>query len=153
VLDVEGNESINDAVIIIENGLIKQLGKSGTIKVPPSAMVIHAEGKTILPGLWDMHAHFEQAEWGPAYLAAGVTTVRDCANEFGYINAIKTAIDSHKGIGPFILKAGVVDGLGPAGVGIVRAATKDEAIKVVDMYKDSGFVQIKIYSSVSPAVV
>ena len=33
------------------------------------ARVIQAEGKTVLPGLWDMHAHFQQAEWGPAYLA------------------------------------------------------------------------------------
>ena len=57
-----------------------------------------------------MHSHFEQAEWGPAYLAAGVTTVRDCGNEFEYINAIKAAIDSHKGVGPHILKAGIIDG-------------------------------------------
>jgi imidazolonepropionase-like amidohydrolase len=153
VVDVEGNEPMDNAVIIIENGLIKQVGKAGTAKIPTNATVIHAEGKTILPGLWDMHAHFEQAEWGPAYLAAGVTTVRDCANEFGYINAIKSAIDSHKGIGPFIIKAGVIDGPGPAGVGIVRAATKDEAIRDVKMYKDNGFAQIKIYSSVTPEIV
>ena len=106
-----------------------------------------------MPGLWDMHSHFEQAEWGPAYLAAGVTTVRDCGNEFGYINAIKQAIDSHKGVGPFIIKAGIVDGPGAKGLGIVRAATPEEAIQVVHMYKDSGFAQIKIYSSVKPAIV
>jgi imidazolonepropionase-like amidohydrolase len=153
LLDVEGNDPMDNSVIIVENGLIKEVGKSGTIKIPASATVIHAEGKTILPGLWDMHAHFEQAEWGPAYLAAGVTTVRDCANEFGYINAIKSAIDSHKGVGPFIIKAGVIDGPGPAGVGIVRATTKEEAIKDVDMYKENGFAQIKIYSSVTPDIV
>ena len=153
LVDVEGNESISNSVIIIENGLIKQVAKAGAIKIPAKAIVIHAEGKTILPGLWDMHAHFEQAEWGPAYLAAGVTTVRDCANEFGYINSIKLAIDSHKGIGPFIIKAGIIDGPGPAGVGIVRATTKEEAIKDIDMYKDSGFAQIKIYSSVTPDIV
>jgi len=153
IVDVEGGEPIDNSVIIIEHGLIKQVGRSGAIKIPANATVIHAEGKTILPGLWDMHAHFEQAEWGPAYLAAGVTTVRDCGNEFGYINAIKSAIDSHRGVGPFIIKAGVIDGPGPAGLGIVRAATKEEAIKVVDTYKDSGFAQIKIYSSVTPDIV
>ncbi|TMI72036.1 MAG: hypothetical protein E6H09_10935 [Bacteroidetes bacterium] len=100
-----------------------------------------------------MHSHFEQAEWGPAYLAAGVTTVRDCGNEFGYINAIKTSIDSHNGVGPNILKAGIVDGPGDKGLGIVRATTEEEAIRVVNMYKNNGFVQIKIYSSVKPAIV
>ena len=80
--------------------------------LPADAFIIDAEGKTILPGLWDMHSHFEQAEWGPAYFAGGVTTVRDCGNEFGYINAIQKAIDDGKGIGPHILKAGIIDGKG-----------------------------------------
>jgi imidazolonepropionase-like amidohydrolase len=153
IIDVEGNSSIGNSVIIIENGLIKEVGKASAIKIPSNATIIHAEGKTILPGLWDMHSHFEQAEWGPAYLAAGVTTVRDCGNEFGYINSIKSAIDAHKGVGPFILKAGIIDGPGPAGLGVVRATTKEEAVKAVDMYKDNGFAQIKIYSSVAPAIV
>ncbi|MEO7983704.1 MAG: amidohydrolase family protein [Bacteroidota bacterium] len=153
LVDVEGGQPISNSVIIIENGLVKQIGNTGSVSIPAKATVIHAEGKTILPGLWDMHAHFEQAEWGPAYLAAGVTTVRDCGNEFGYINAIKGAIDAHKGIGPNILKAGIIDGPGPLGLGIIRASTKEEAIRAVNMYKDNGFVQIKIYSSVTPAIV
>jgi imidazolonepropionase-like amidohydrolase len=153
VVDVEGNASIDNAVVIIENGLIRELGKAGSIPIPKNAKVIHAEGKTILPGLWDMHAHFQEAEWGPTYLASGVTTVRDCGNEFEYINTIKTAIDSGKGIGPFILKAGLIDGPGPTGLGIVRAATPEEAVRAVRMYKDNGYAQIKIYSAVQPAIV
>jgi imidazolonepropionase-like amidohydrolase len=153
VIDVEGGENIIDAIIIIENGLLKHVGKNGSIQPPANAILINAKGKTILPGLWDMHAHFQQAEWGPAYLAAGVTTVRDCGNEFEYINSIKAAIDGHQGVGPLILKAGIIDGPGAMGLGIVRATTKDEAIKAVRMYKDNGFAQIKIYSSVTPAIV
>ena len=153
MIDVEKNESISNSVIIIENGLIKQIGRAGSISIPANATIIKAQGKTILPGLWDMHAHFQQAEWGPAYLAAGVTTVRDCGNEFGYINAIKFAIDSNKGIGPLIIKAGIIDGSGPLGLGVVRATTKDEAIRTVNMYKNNGFAQIKIYSSVTPDIV
>ena len=153
LIDVEGGENINNATIIVEKGLIKQVGRSADIKVPAGATVINAKGKTIVPGLWDMHAHFQQAEWGPSYLAAGVTTVRDCGNEYEYINAIKDAIDSHKGVGPLILKAGIVDGPGPMGLGIVKAATKEDAVNVVNMYKNNGFVQIKIYSSVKPDIV
>ena len=129
VIDVEGNQNINNAAIIIENGIITKLGTSANTAVPANATIIRADGKTILPGLWDMHAHFQQAEWGPAYLAAGVTTVRDCGNEYDYINAIKSAIDSHAGVGPLILKAGIVDGPGAMALGIVRATTKEEAIK------------------------
>jgi len=153
LVDVESGEHLNNATIVIENGVIKQLGQTGTVVIPAAASIIHAEGKTVVPGLWDMHAHFEQAEWGPAYLAAGTTTVRDCGNEFVYINAIKQAIDSHKGVGPLILKAGIIDGPGAFGLGIVRASTAQEAVAAVRMYKESGFAQIKIYSSVKPAIV
>jgi imidazolonepropionase-like amidohydrolase len=153
LIDVATGASIDNAVILLEGGLIKATGRSGELAIPKDYTVIHAEGKTILPGLWDMHAHFEQAEWGPAYLAAGVTTVRDCGNEFEYINAIQGAIDGGKGIGPHILKAGIVDGPGAMGLGIIRASTPAEAVAVVKKYKDNGFVQIKIYSSITPEVL
>ncbi|TWJ02520.1 imidazolonepropionase-like amidohydrolase [Mucilaginibacter frigoritolerans] len=153
LVDVVNQKTIPDAVVLEENGVITQVGKVGGVTIPKGAKIIDTKGKTILPGLWDMHAHFEQAEWGPAYLAAGVTTVRDCGNEFEYINAVKKAIDDGKGIGPLILKAGIIDGKGPYGLGVIQADTKEEAIKAVDRYKENGFVQIKIYSSVKPAIV
>ncbi|HEY4197792.1 MAG TPA: hypothetical protein VGM63_19765, partial [Mucilaginibacter sp.] len=80
VVDVVNEKTIPDAVVLIENGIIKKVGKKGDVSIPAVAKIIDAKGKQLLPGLWDMHAHFEQAEWGPAYLAAGVTTVRDCGN-------------------------------------------------------------------------
>ncbi|MDR3696614.1 amidohydrolase family protein [Mucilaginibacter sp.] len=153
LVDVVNATTIPNSVVLIENGYIKKVGKVGEIKIPSIAKIIDAKGKTVIPGLWDMHAHFEQAEWGPAYLAVGATTVRDCGNEFDYINAIKKAIDGGKGIGPEILKAGIIDGKGQYALGIIQADTKEEAIKEVDRYYDNGFIQIKIYSSVKPAIV
>ncbi|MDB5134623.1 MAG: amidohydrolase family protein [Mucilaginibacter sp.] len=153
VIDVVNEKTIPDAVVLIENGIIKKIGKNGDVNIPAGAKIIDAKGKVLLPGLWDMHAHFGQAEWGPAYLAAGVTTVRDCGNEFNFINSIKDAIDQGKGLGPEILKAGIIDGKGQYALGIIQADTKVEAIKAVDRYKENGFVQIKIYSSVKPAIV
>ena len=153
LIDVVKSISTPNTTVIIEDGKIKDVGDVSSIKIPANAFIIDAKGKTILPGLWDMHSHFEQAEWGPAYLAAGVTTVRDCGNEFGYINAIQKAIDDGSGIGPHILKAGIIDGKGPYALGIIQADTKEEAIAAVDHYKDNGFAQIKIYSSVKPAIV
>lgn len=152
IVDVINGTSTPNGVLLLQNGLITKIGKAGT-PIPKGAQVINAAGKTIMPGLWDMHAHFEQTEWGPAYLAAGVTTVRDCANELGFIDAIQKAIDSGKGIGPKILMAGVIDGKGPMSLGIIQADTKEEAIKAVDTYKARGFDQIKVYSSVKPAIL
>lgn len=153
LVDVKTGAVTEHSVVVIEDGRISKVGAVGGMMIPVGAKEVHIEGKTILPGLWDMHSHFEQAEWGPAYLAAGVTTVRDCGNEFGYINAVKRAIDEGKGVGPHIIKAGIVDGPGPMGLGVIRASTPQEAVAVVRRYKDSGFAQIKIYSSVTPDVL
>jgi imidazolonepropionase-like amidohydrolase len=152
IVDVNNGTTTPNGLIILKNGKIASIDKAGTA-IPRGAQVINAAGKTIMPGLWDMHAHFEQTEWGPAYLAAGVTTVRDCGNELGFIDAIQQAIDSGKGIGPKILMAGIIDGKGPMALGIIQADTKEEAIKAVNTYKAKGFAQIKIYSSAKPAIV
>ena len=153
IIDVVNKITMPDATVLIENGKIQAVGKSSGVQIPADAFVLDAKGKTLLPGLWDMHAHFEQAEWGPAYLAAGVTTVRDCGNEFDYINAIKNSIDGGSGIGPNIIKAGIIDGKGPYALGVIQADTREEAIAAVQRYKDNGFEQIKIYSSVKPAIL
>jgi len=109
---------------------------------------VDAKGKFILPGLWDMHAHFEQVEWGPIYLAAGVTTVRDCGNELEFISAVRDAIARNRGLGPRLLLAGIVDGTGPLALGVQRVDTPEQARQWVNRYHDAGFQQMKIYSSV-----
>ena len=107
----------------------------------------------LLPGLWEMHAHFTQVEWGPIYLAAGVTTARDCANEFEFITAARDAIASSRGLGPRLLPAGFIDGEGPRSIGVDTATTPEQALALIRRYADAGFPQIKIYSSLKPELV
>lgn len=151
LIDVVGGHSIPNATVLVSNGRIVSAGTG--VAIPAGYTKKDVTGKTILPGLWDMHAHFEQVEWGPAYIGAGITTVRDCGNEFDFINAVKQSIDAGEGIGPHILKAGIIDGHGPMALGVIQAGDPVEAVTAVDRYKANGFVQIKIYSSVKPAVV
>lgn len=148
LIDGTGKAPLTDSTIVIKKGRIIAAGRRDQVKVPSDATVIDEKGKTILPGLWDMHAHFEQVEWGPIYLAAGVTTVRDCGNEFEFIKAVRDAVAQGRGLGPRLLLAGVVDGSGKLALGVQRVDTPDQARMWVDKYHDAGFQQIKIYSSV-----
>jgi imidazolonepropionase-like amidohydrolase len=100
-----------------------------------------------------MHAHFEQVEWGPIYLATGVTTARDVGNEREFIVAARDAIAAGRGIGPRLVMAGVVDGSGPFSLGVIRVDTPEQAREQVQKYKADGFQQIKIYSSVKPDIL
>ena len=117
------------------------------------AVVIDATGKTLLPGLWDMHAHVGDND-GLLNLAAGVTTVRDLGNDTDTLLARRQRIADGKEIGTRIVIAGIIDGNdafhGPTKV---LVSTEQEARAAVDNYKKLGYVQIKIYSSVPPAIV
>jgi len=148
LVDGTGAPPLSNATVIIENKRISAAGPSPKIGGPPGAAVIDVHGKTILPGLWDMHAHFSQVEWGPVYLAAGVTTARDCGNEFEFITAVRDAIAKGEGLGPQLVLAGIVDGTSPTAVGVERVDTPEEARTWTDRYHNAGFQQMRIYNSV-----
>ncbi len=148
LIDGTGRAPVPDSVVVIEKGRIVDAGPKSRVKIPSGAQKVDAHGKTILPGLWDMHAHFEQVEWGPIYLAAGATTVRDCGNEFEFITAVRDAVANGRGLGPRLLLAGIVDGTGPSAIGVERVDTPEQAKMWTDKYHDAGFQQMKIYSSV-----
>jgi imidazolonepropionase-like amidohydrolase len=150
VIDGTGKPPIPNATVVTSGGKIVAVGPSSGVKVPADAQRIDVSGKYIIPGLWDMHAHYEQVEWGPIYLAAGVTTVRDVGNEYDFITQVRDAVNSGKALGPHMLLAGIVDGDGPMSVGITRVNNAAEAQTWVTRYHDSGFQQMKIYSSIKP---
>jgi imidazolonepropionase-like amidohydrolase len=153
LIDGTGKPAIENAVVILKDGKIAAAGPAASTPVPEGAQIVDAHGKSVLPGLWEMHAHFEQVEWGPIYLATGVTTARDVGNEREFIVAARDAIAAGQGIGPRLVMAGVVDGTGPFSLGVIRVDTPEQAREQVQKYKAAGFQQIKIYSSVKPEIL
>jgi imidazolonepropionase-like amidohydrolase len=153
VIDGTGRPAIADAAVLVRNGRIADVGPRAEVVVPDGVPSVSVEGKTIVPGLWDMHTHVTQVEWAPVYLAAGVTTVRDMGNEFEFIVPLRDAIAAGRALGPRLLLAGLVDGSGPNAFGVYYADTPDEAKAAVAKYRAAGFQQIKIYSLVTPPVV
>jgi imidazolonepropionase-like amidohydrolase len=100
-----------------------------------------------------MHAHFEQVEWGPVYLAAGVTTVRDCGNEMDFIRSVRDTIDAGRGLGPRILMACFVDGESPGTIGTTRLREESEIPALISRFREAGCSQVKIYQSVPPKLI
>jgi hypothetical protein len=144
VVDGTGRPPVADAVIIVRDGRIADVGPRGSVTIPGGMARVDVAGRTVVPGLWDMHTHVTQIEWAPVYLAAGVTTVRDMGNEFEFITALRDAVASRRALGPRLLLAGLVDGGGPNAFGVIYATTPGEARQVVGKYHDAGFQQIKI---------
>jgi imidazolonepropionase-like amidohydrolase len=153
IITGEDEPPIENGWLVVDRGRIAQLGPRESVSLPANAQVIDVKGATIIPGLIDMHAHASQIEWAPAYLAAGVTTIRDMGGEFGFLKAFREEIASGRGLGPRVELAGLVDGPGDGGFGTVIASTPAEGRAVVDRYHAAGFSQMKLYSLVQPDVV
>lgn len=153
LIDGTGSPALEDATVVVRDGRIIAVGPLVNTQVPNGMQVIDASGKTILPGLWDMHAHASQIEWAPVYLAAGVTTVRDMGGETLFLTAFRDAIEEGRGIGPRFLLAGLVDGDHDRAFGATTAATPQEGRAVVERYHAAGFPQMKLYSWLEADVV
>ncbi|MCZ6489856.1 MAG: amidohydrolase family protein [Acidobacteria bacterium] len=62
VIDGVSDAPIEDAILVIEGDTIRNVGRRGTIEVPENAARINATGKTIMPGLFNLHGHIGMAE-------------------------------------------------------------------------------------------
>ena len=140
--------------VLISGGRIAAVGPDDSLTPNGTAEVLDLKGRMVLPGLWDMHVHLGEWDDGLLHLAAGVTTVRDLANDIDHLQGLRTSFDSGVLAGPHIVMAGFIDGRGPyQGPSKVFADTPEEAKADVARYKSLGYEQIKIYSSVKPELV
>lgn len=153
VVDGLSETTQENMTVLIENGTIKTIGKADATEIPDGTKIIDVKGKTLIPGLWDMHAHSNQVQWAPTYLAGGVTTIRDNGNEVEFATAFRDGIAEDGLLGPDILLAGMTDGPGIRGNGIIRARSVEEAKEVVAMYHENGYKQIKVYTSIEQEIL
>jgi imidazolonepropionase-like amidohydrolase len=142
-----------DTTVVVLGSRIQAVGPDAEVRVPRRAEVVDAHGRTLLPGLWDMHQHFS-ADDGLLDLAAGVTTGRDMANDIDFLLDLRRRFDDGEAIGPRVVLAGFIDSPGPyAGPSKVLVDDEAKALAAVDRYAQLGYEQIKLYSSLDPKLV
>jgi len=139
--------------VVVSGERIVRVGPDADVKPSANAEIIDAEGRFLMPGLWDNHQHFSNND-GALDLANGVTSARDMANDTDTFLQRVARFDNGSELGPRVLKAGIIDGTGEfAGPTKMRVDTGEQAIQDVDWYADHGYAQIKIYSSIKPELV
>ncbi|WP_166297338.1 amidohydrolase family protein [Bradyrhizobium sp. 2S1] len=120
--------ALPDAVVVMTDGVISAVGKSGDVTLPSDARVIDCTGKTIVAGFWNSHVHFTQSSWrnaGAAPAAAltqhmqemltrwGFTTVWDLGSDPRNTLPLRRRIAAGEVAGPNILLAGNIFPKGP----------------------------------------
>ena len=128
VVDIDTGKTISNAVVVIEDEKIRQIGSAAEVKVPDGARVLAMPGKWLIPGLMNMHVHFglklpgiqglelanetdaeqtlRMAANARQTLRAGVTTVRFTHTENGNDFVLDRAIKAGYVQGPRIETAG-----------------------------------------------
>jgi len=102
VVDVASGKEIPDSVIVIRGDRIEQLGKVGSTGIPEGAQIVEAQGKWIVPGLIDSHAHAEDNEDSllSLYLTNGVTTIRNPGGNITLLRLTRDQLARGELVGP-----------------------------------------------------
>jgi Tol biopolymer transport system component/imidazolonepropionase-like amidohydrolase len=96
VITMRGDEVIEDGVVVVTGNRITAVGPRASVQVPDGAFVVDATGRTVMPGLIDVHWHggmgsegiIPEESWvNHASLGFGVTTIHDPSNDTGTIFA------------------------------------------------------------------
>ena len=146
LVDVVNGRLIEDQSVLIDRGVIKSIS-AGTID-SPDARRIDGGGKSLMPGLWDMHGHFSLSD-GVLNIAGGIVNVRNIGGVHEKTMELTAKHDSGEVIGPNTFRAGFMDKAGPYASGWAAETLKD-ALDRVDFYAENGYIQIKLYSSIEP---
>lgn len=156
VIDVETGEILSDQMIGINDGTVAFISGDYS-KSYDAKETIEADGKYVIPGLWDMHIHFrggeelieENENLIPLFLANGITGVREAGGDMtNKIFEWQDAIEAGTMLGPKIFTSGPkLDGPGGTWAGSIPVTTQEEAVQAVDSLINLGSDFVKLYDS------
>lgn len=117
IITMRGDEVIENGTLVIEKNKIVAVGKAEDVKVPSDAYVIDGRGKTLMPGLVDVHAHLgnsfngisPQQQWSYyANVAYGVTTTHDPSSNTEMVFTQSEMVKAGVMVGPRIYSTGTI---------------------------------------------
>ncbi len=163
LIDGLGGAPLENATIVLRGKLIEYAGPAGGMTVPQGAQVIDATGKSVMPGLTDLHVHVQGAWDGTSndylgyqrymnsFLYAGVTTIMDMANSQPFILQLRQEQAAGRVLGPRIYSVGaLLDAADPAWPDSSYALSSiDQVDNFVQRQKRANVDMIKVYVNLS----
>jgi Tol biopolymer transport system component/imidazolonepropionase-like amidohydrolase len=147
-------EVIEDGTIVIDGNRIAAVGRNGSVRVPAGAHRIDVRGKTIVPGLIDVHAHINlerdgilaETTWPlVANLAFGVTTAHDPSNDTQTVFTTAEMIRAGRKLGPRLYSTGtILYGAETTFKSVVE--TYEDALSHLRRMKAAGAFTVKSYN-------
>ena len=117
LITMKGDELIENGTILIKGNRIHAIGKVNEVRIPRAAKLIDLKGKTVMPGLIDVHGHLGNFRYGIspqqqweyfANLAYGVTTAHDPSSNSEMIFSQSEMIKLGHMVGPRLYSTGTI---------------------------------------------
>ena len=117
ILTMNDDDVIEDGTVIVRGDRIVAVGPRSQVPVPAEARVVELRGRTLLPGLVDVHWHGSQASeeiipqqnwYNYGSLAFGVTTLHDPSNDTSEIFAASELARAGQIVAPRIFSTGTI---------------------------------------------
>lgn len=117
IITMKGDEVIENGTILINENKIEAIGKAEEVQIPADAKVIDCAGKTIMPGMVDVHSHLNTWRLGPspqkqwsyyANLAFGVTTTHDPSSTSEMVFSQSEMVKAGYLVGPRVFSTGTI---------------------------------------------
>ena len=148
IIDGSGAAPIENGRIVIERDRIASVGRAAQIDVPTGAETVDLSGRTVMPGLIDLHFHIENdPKLALRQLSHGVTTFRDPGQWDEKFEELRRMIAADNLPGPRIFTTGPhIDGETPAyPADSVVARDAEEARRHAELSVQRGASALKIY--------
>lgn len=171
IVDVDAGALREHQTVLIGNGRILATSARGDFKAKNGLKVVDGDGKYLIPGLWDMHAHVStdpitRATVMPLMIANGVTGVRimsgDCVDgeaacpehmtmSAPQIQKMRADIADGALLGPMIVAAShLIDGPAPGEPSTVtQPSTAEDGRRLAHYLKERGVDFAKPYDLLS----
>lgn len=155
IITVDANNTvIENGTVLIEDNKIVAVGASATMKLSADVKVIDCSGKTIMPGIVDVHAHLgtfrhglsPQKQWSYyTNLAFGVTTTHDPSSNTEMVFSQSEAVKTGNMVGPRIFSTGWIL-YGAEGDFKATINNYDDARSAVQRTQACGAFSVKSYN-------
>ena len=165
LIDGTGAPVRDNQTVVLTDGRITAVGDDALVTLPAGAKVHDLSGTTLIPGLYDLHAHqyfyssaglTQMAVSAPRlYLGGGITTVRTAGAQMPY-DEMNTKRDIDRGLAPgprMHLSGPYLDGPDPGPGRDRRLETPEEARRVVAYLASEGVTWLKFQGGISRAVL